>query len=114
MVTRIVVGAHYGFKDWLAQRVTAVYMALYTLLLALALLFCVNGYESWRALMSNGVVRFLSVLFILCLCYHAWVGVRDIWMDYVKSTAVRLTLHILTLLVLVGNAVWAVQILWRL
>jgi succinate dehydrogenase / fumarate reductase membrane anchor subunit len=113
MVNRIVVGAHYGLKDWLAQRVTAVYMALFTLAMAPALLFCVDGYEHWRALMAHGVVRFFSVLFVLCLCYHAWVGVRDIWMDYVKSTAVRLTLHILTALVLAGNAVWAVQILWR-
>lgn len=114
MVTRVVVGAHYGLKDWLAQRVTGAYMAIYTLFMAVAVLACVDGYEGWRALMSIGVVRFFSVLFVLCLCYHAWVGVRDIWMDYVQPTAIRLTLHILTLLVLVGNAVWAVQILWRL
>jgi succinate dehydrogenase / fumarate reductase membrane anchor subunit len=114
MVNRIVVGAHYGLKDWLAQRVTAAYMALYTLVMAVLLLISVDGYESWRALMAGGVIRFFSVLFVLCLCYHAWVGVRDIWMDYVTPTAVRLTLHVLTLLVLTGNAVWAVQILWRL
>jgi succinate dehydrogenase / fumarate reductase membrane anchor subunit len=34
-------------------------------------------------------------------------------MDYIKPTAVRLTLHVLTLLALVGCAGWAVQILWR-
>ena len=37
---RIVVGAHYGLRDWLAQRVTAVLMALFTaLVLAQLLLF---------------------------------------------------------------------------
>ena len=31
MVERIVSGAHYGLRDWLMQRVTAVVMALYAL-----------------------------------------------------------------------------------
>jgi succinate dehydrogenase / fumarate reductase membrane anchor subunit len=64
--------------------------------------------------MANSFVRFLTFVFIVSLCYHAWIGVRDIWMDYVQATAVRLTLHVLTLLALVGYAGWAVQILWRL
>lgn len=114
MVTRVVVGAHYGLKDWLAQRITAVFMALYTLVISALLLLAEPGYEGWRALMTNGFVRFITFLFIVSLCYHAWVGVRDIWMDYVKPTAIRLTLHVLTLLALVGYAGWAAQIIWRL
>lgn len=114
MVTRVVVGAHYGLKDWLAQRVTAGYMAVYTLLMAVLVPLAGDGYEGWRALMSHGFVRFVSFLFIVSLCYHAWVGIRDIWMDYVKPTAVRLALHVLTAMVLVGCAGWAVQIIWRL
>jgi succinate dehydrogenase / fumarate reductase membrane anchor subunit len=51
---------------------------------------------------------------VIALCYHAWIGIRDIWMDYVKPTGIRLTLHVLTLLALVGYAAWTVQILWRL
>lgn len=112
-MNRIVVGAHYGLKDWLAQRVTAVVMALYTLLMLVAVPMA-NGYDGWRALMSHGFIRFATFVFIISLCYHAWVGVRDIWMDYVKSAAVRLVLHVATLLVLVGNAGWATQIIWRL
>jgi succinate dehydrogenase / fumarate reductase, membrane anchor subunit len=114
MVNRVVVGAHYGLKDWLAQRVTAGVMVFYTLLMAVLIALSDGGYEGWRALMSHQGVRFLTFIFILSLCYHAWVGIRDIWMDYVKPTAVRLTLHVLTLLGLVGCAGWAIQILWRL
>ena len=114
MVNRVVVGAHYGLKDWLGQRITAGFMAVYTLVMAVLLLFVDGGYEGWRGLIANPVVRFLTFLFILSLCYHAWVGIRDIWMDYVKPTAIRLTLHVLTLLALLGYAGWAVQILWRL
>ena len=114
MVNRVVVGAHYGLKDWLAQRVTAGVMVLYTLTMAVLLLLCGASYEGWHALMANQFVRFITFVFILSLCYHAWVGIRDIWMDYVKPTGIRLTLHVLTLLALVGYAGWAIQILWRL
>jgi succinate dehydrogenase / fumarate reductase membrane anchor subunit len=113
-MNRIVVGAHYGLKDWLAQRVTAVVMALYTVFMMIAVPIGAGSYESWRALMGHGLIRFATFLFIVSLCYHAWVGVRDIWMDYVKPAAIRLTLHVLTLLVLVGYAGWATQVIWRL
>ena len=115
MVNRIVVGARYGLRDWLAQRVTAVVMAVYALVLAGSLLLGPTmSQDAWRALMSGGLMRFATFLFILCLCYHAWVGVRDIWMDYIKPAGLRLTLHVLTLLMLIGCAGWATQILWRL
>ncbi len=45
---------------------------------------------------------------------HAWVGVRDIWMDYVKPVGLRLALQVVTIVWLVGCAGWAVQVLWRL
>lgn len=114
MVNRVVVGAHYGLKDWLAQRVTAAVMAAYVLLMAAMGSRAGTGYENWRALMTNGFVRFATFVFIVSLCYHAWVGVRDIWMDYVQPTGVRLFLHVLTALALIGCAGWAAQIVWRL
>jgi len=52
-------------------------------------------------------------LFSLAVMLHAWVGVRDILMDYVKPTAIRLTLEVLFLLALAYYTVWALQILWR-
>jgi succinate dehydrogenase / fumarate reductase membrane anchor subunit len=115
MVKDIIVGAHYGLKDWLAQRITAAVMAAYSLFLAVLLLGQERlTFETWRAFMAGGFLRFLTFLFIVSLMYHAWVGVRDIWMDYVKPTGVRLALHVLTLLALVGYTGWAVSILWRL
>lgn len=114
MVKRIVVGARYGLRDWLVQRLTAVYMALYLILMSVALFVAGGGHEAWRALISYAPVRFFSFLFVVALCWHAWVGVRDLWMDYVSVTGVRLLLHTLTALVLIGYAGWTVQILWRL
>ena len=115
MVNRIVVGAGYGFKDWMIQRFTAGYMIVYTLIMAAALLAGgAGGQEAWRGLMSNGFIRFSTFIFIVALCWHAWIGVRDIWMDYAKPASVRLALHVLTIIVLVGDAGWAVQVIWRL
>lgn len=111
---RLVVGAHYGVKEWLVQRVTAVVMVIYTVILAVAFLLS-NGasYEAWAGLFANQWMKILTFLTILSLLYHAWIGVRDIWMDYVKPMAIRLALQVLTILWLVGCAGYAAQILWR-
>ena len=115
MVKDIIVGAHYGLKDWLIQRISAAVMAAYTLIFLILLLGQERlDFETWHAFMAGGCMRFLTFLFIVSLMYHAWVGVRDIWMDYVKPTGLRLALHALTLLALVGYTGWAVSILWRL
>jgi succinate dehydrogenase / fumarate reductase, membrane anchor subunit len=113
---RIVVGAHYGLRDWLSQRVTAGLMALYTVIVLVQILFSKGplGYERWAGMFASQWMKVFTFVIIIALLYHAWVGVRDIWMDYVKSTATRLVLQILTLCWLVGCSGWAIQILWRL
>jgi succinate dehydrogenase / fumarate reductase membrane anchor subunit len=58
-------------------------------------------------------MRFATLLFVVSVLLHAWVGMRDILMDYVKPTGWRLALQIVVVLVLVGAAGWAVEILWR-
>jgi len=113
MVRREVVGAHYGLRDWLAQRITAVIMAVYTVLLVLAL----SGvpavdFPHWSALWKAPVLRYATVLFLLSLYYHAWIGVRDIIMDYVKDAGLRLTLYVFVIGALVCYVVWSVQLLW--
>jgi succinate dehydrogenase / fumarate reductase membrane anchor subunit len=110
---RLVVGAHYGLKDWLAQRVTAVLMVVYTFTLLFAFLSGNNfNYEGWAGLFARQWFKLFSLVTFAALFYHAWVGVRDIWMDYVKSVGLRLTLQIATIAWLVVCAAWAVQILW--
>ena len=112
---RIVVGAHYGMRDWLSQRVTAVLMALFTVvLLVQVLLPGPLGYDRWAGIFAAQWMKVLTFVVILSLSWHAWVGVRDIWMDYVKPVGVRLSLQVFSIVWLVGCAGWAVQVLWRL
>ena len=112
---RIVVGAHYGLKDWIAQRVTALVMAVFTVVMIAAIAGgAISSAEAWRGFMSHGVIRIASFLFAISLFYHAWIGIRDIWMDYVKPAGLRLALHVLTALALIAYTGWTLQILWRL
>jgi succinate dehydrogenase / fumarate reductase membrane anchor subunit len=112
---RVVVGAHYGMRDWLSQRVTAVLMALFTIVLLAQVLFGGElSYDRWAAIFSAQWMKALTLVVFVALGWHAWVGVRDIWMDYVKPVAVRLTLQVLTIVWLVACIGWAVQVLWRL
>jgi succinate dehydrogenase / fumarate reductase membrane anchor subunit len=111
---RLVVGAHYGLKDWLVQRVSAIVMALYTLIVLGAFLTRTDAsYEGWAGLFAQQWFKIATFVTFLALFYHAWVGMRDIWMDYVKSVGLRLALQVATLLWLIGCAGWAAQILWR-
>jgi succinate dehydrogenase / fumarate reductase, membrane anchor subunit len=111
---RLVVGAHYGLRDWLAQRITAAIMAIYSVI---ALVVVLTGkpisYAVWKDLFAQGWMRVATLLFAVSLAWHAWVGVRDILMDYVKPTGLRLTLEVGTLLLLAVYVGWTVQILWR-
>ena len=110
---RIVVGAHYGLKDWLAQRITAVVLAAYTLVLGFAVLTGPPlAQASWKALFSGPFIKVLTVMAFVALAWHAWIGVRDTYMDYVKPTSIRLTLQVLTIVLLVGYAMWTFTILW--
>ncbi len=110
-INRIVVGAHYGFRDWLGQRVTAVLMALYSVILVVDLLIKrPTDYFSWFSIFSPIWMKVATLTFMACLFYHAWVGIRDIWMDYIKSTALRLVLEVATIVYLVACGMWALKI----
>jgi succinate dehydrogenase / fumarate reductase membrane anchor subunit len=112
---RIVTGASYGLRDWMAQRVTAVLMALFTIVLILQVLIGEPvSYYKWSAIFSQQWMKFLTFVVILSILYHAWVGVRDIFMDYIKPVGIRLSLHVFAIVWLLGCAGWAIQVLWRL
>ena len=111
--TKLPVGAHYGLGDWLMQRFTGVVMAVYTIAVFAVLMFHPPvSWAEWRALFTAPFVRLATMLFFLALLYHAWVGMRDILMDYVKGTGLRLTLEFLVAVALVFYLVWSASILW--
>ena len=113
---RLVVGAHYGGGDWLAQRVTAALMALFTLIVLAQVIFTRGplGYDRWAGIFAAQWMKVLTFSVVAALIWHVWVGVRDVWMDYVKPVWLRLALEIFTIVWLVSCAGWAIEVLWRL
>jgi len=113
-VHRTVVGAHYGLGSWLAQRITAAVMAVYSVILVVMLMTGKPiNYGVWKDLFTQGWMRVATLLFAVSLAWHAWVGVRDIVMDYARHDGLRLGLQVITILVLAAYLGWTVQILWR-
>lgn len=131
---RTVVGAHYGFRDWLSQRVTAALMALFTLVVVVQALWpwylkdaagervkdgagkfiTITGYNKWAGMFAAQWMKVLTFTVIAALLWHVWVGMRDVLMDYVKPVWLRLALQVFAIVWLTACAGWAIQVLWRL
>ncbi len=116
MVKRHITGAGFGFISWLQQRITAVIMLIFAIIFLVCVFisaFNVNSsITSWQNLFNCTLVKIVVQIFFLAVVLHAWVGIRDIWMDYVKCNAVKLTLHILTILWLFGSLIYSIKVIW--
>ena len=105
---RVTTGAHYGWKDWLAQRLTGIVILVWVAAVLIRFLVASDlSFTGWHGFMGGAVMKTLTVFTILAVAYHAWIGVRDIWMDYVKSAYVRLALHVFTIFWLLGCVVYS-------
>ncbi|WP_092343195.1 succinate dehydrogenase, hydrophobic membrane anchor protein [Candidatus Ichthyocystis sparus] len=112
MINRIVVGAHHGIKSWLFQRVTAFLMCLYVLVAGLRIFrMPMFDYASWVEVFYPLWFRSLTFVVFSSMCFHAWVGMRDIVMDYVKPLSLRLIFHIVVIFFLLCYMFWAFEIL---
>ena len=107
--------AHNGLTDWILQRVTAFILVIYTIVLGFEV-FTIElvSFEGWVAVFSQVWMKVLSTLASIALIYHAWVGIREIWMDYVQPVKIRLSLQIFSIGWLVGCGVWMILILWKI
>jgi succinate dehydrogenase / fumarate reductase membrane anchor subunit len=112
---RVPAGAHYGVRDWLIQRVSALVVLAFVLFVVASVLLAGHlDYDSWAGVFAPAPVKLLTLLAVVAVCYHAWIGMRDIWMDYIKPVGLRLTLYVATLLWLAYCLAWAARILWSI
>ncbi len=100
-----------GMRAWLLQRLTAVYIAVYSLSLISWIVtnFPVN-YSSWHSVFSHPIMLIATVIFYLSLFIHAWVGMRDILVDYAKPSSVRFILLTSLALFLTVMTIWLLLI----
>lgn len=102
-----------GLKDWLVQRVTAVYFAAYSFfIIGFLLLHPELDFAQWHALFSNILVRIASLIALFALSLHAWIGIWTVTTDYMKCTALRLSVQMLVVLWLLSQFIWGLMILW--
>ena len=101
-----------GFRAWLVQRVSAIYLAIYFIYLLYHFSFqAPSDYQQWHAWLDNPVVGISLALFFLSLLMHAWIGIRDVVIDYVHPLMIRLTVLTLVAALLIGCGFWVLRTL---
>ncbi len=102
-----------GLRDWLVQRVTAVLIGAYALLIYIYII-CHPGitYDQWHALFSHLAMKMFTFVVLLSILWHAWIGLWTVFTDYVKNRPIRLVLETVVCLVLIAFLAWTIEILW--
>ena len=120
MVTNATNFSRSGLTDWIIQRFSAVILAAYTLfILAVRVSMPELDYESWREVFSKNSVRLFSVISLLALCGHTWVGMWTVGTDYLtgrqlgtRGPSVRRVYQAFCVLLITVYLFWGVQIFW--
>lgn len=105
--------AHRGMASFLVQRITSLYLGGFTVYLVVRLLLDnpARDYGAWTGYFSAGSVRLAWGLFLASLLAHAWVGLRSIYMDYLKPTWLRFGVSTATAFALAWLALWCAELL---
>jgi succinate dehydrogenase / fumarate reductase membrane anchor subunit len=107
------IGSHTGTGTWLLQRATALVLAVALPVLMIHFLTAVPpDFAAWQALLAPLWVRVPLLLTGAALALHAWVGMRDIFMDYVHATGLRLMLYLAVIVILAGSVAWLAALLF--
>ncbi|TFH86433.1 succinate dehydrogenase, hydrophobic membrane anchor protein [Billgrantia azerbaijanica] len=113
MVTNVTNLGRSGLSDWLIQRVSALILALYTLFIVAYLLFNPGlDYAAWSGLFAQTWMRIFTLLSLISIAAHAWVGLWTVTTDYIKPTGVRVGTQIVIILAIFVFLVWGIQVLW--
>ncbi len=101
-----------GLRAWLLQRFTALYLALYVVSVLMVFFTGDNwNYAEWHNWISQPLMGIATVLFLLAVLLHAWVGVRDVLIDYIHIAWLRLIFMAGTALMLLVSLLWILRAL---
>ena len=102
-----------GARDWVMQRISAVVLALYSVVMVGFFLFNRVGYAEWSVFMTSLPMKLFSLLAVVSLLVHAWVGMWTVLTDYVKSSGLRLVLQSFVIIAMLVYLFWGVMIFWH-
>lgn len=118
MVTAVTSLSRSGLSDWLVQRVTAVILLAFFGFVGVTIASGVS-YDEWSALFAQTWMKIFTMLAILSLAAHAWIGMWGVFTDYLterlmgsKGNVLRIGLQLLTSLSLVVFVIWGIQVVW--
>ena len=115
MVTIVTSFGRSGLSDWLVQRVSAVILAVFLLFMVAYLLLNPQlDFAQWQALFNDTSMRIFTLMALLSLGAHCWIGLWSISTDYLKHFAVRFTFQMVVGLLMFIYTIWGVQLLWGL
>lgn len=120
MVTSVSSFGRSGLADWVVQRVSAVILLAYVIfLVGFIVLNPDMQFRDWQALFHALWVKMFTLLALLSLCAHAWVGMWTIGTDYItarmvgpRATFLRALYQLGCLALLFVYFIWCIQILW--
>lgn len=113
MVKSVLSVSHRGLRDWVIQRVSAIVMAILSVVFAAYLVTRTDfSYAEWHTLFTYTAVKIVTIFFLLAMCFHAWIGMWTIFTDYIKPFVLRAVMHLLVLSTLIACFIWGVMILW--
>jgi len=102
-----------GMRTWILQRLTALYLLIYLIVFAVIVYRQPqHDYASWRNLFITPFANIATLLFFYSLLLHAWIGIRDILIDYVHVTVLRYIFWLMVTLVVIGIGIWISMLLF--
>ncbi|MBT3427738.1 MAG: succinate dehydrogenase, hydrophobic membrane anchor protein [Gammaproteobacteria bacterium] len=109
-----------GILDWRIQRVSSVLLAAYSVLLLGSIIVMPEfDFEAWRSLFLTTWMQMATLIALLAIAAHAWIGMWTIGTDYLssqnagsKANRLRYVYQSICLLVLVTYVIWGIRILW--
>ncbi len=101
-----------GLRPWVIQRVSAVYIVLFIVYAAFCYFTADSiAYDSWKDWLYNPFNTTVVGIFVIALLFHAWIGMRDVVLDYVHNIMLRIFILALLMGTLIGSALWVFRIL---
>lgn len=101
-----------GVRDWVMQRISAVVLAVYSIVMVLFFLCNSVDFATWQSFMLSLPMKIFSLVALLALVAHAWVGMWTVLTDYIKSAGMRLVLQSLVIVAIIAYLFWGIAIFW--
>ncbi len=104
-----------GLHDWIIQRVSAIVMLAYVIFLGYFICTTPDlSFQVWQELFASTFMKVFSLLALLSVIGHAWIGLWIVSTDYMPKLAIRFVFQVLVILICLALLVWGIQILWSL